>query len=155
VAREFQERDRFVDAVFREELRRLNSHLPKNRRSLEDLLADSSPTVTSVSGHLIRMKKEELDDLSKSLPAEAPKRIRLPIVLLRMRDLGIGAFTILGDPYEEFAILLVAGGYNGTFDEFRRQHRDTVTLYKPQVSQLVRRFHSLIIIGFGTGGFGE
>jgi uncharacterized protein (UPF0216 family) len=88
VNREFQERDRFVNVVFREELKQLNSHLPKNRRTLEDLLADSSPTVTSISGHVIRMKKEELEDLSKSLPAEAPKRIRLPLVLLRRRDLG-------------------------------------------------------------------
>jgi uncharacterized protein (UPF0216 family) len=152
VGREFQERDRFVDAVFREELKRLNSHLPKNRRTLEDLLADSSATVTSISGHLIRMKKEELNDLSRSLPAEAPRRIRLPIVLLRRRDLGTGAFTVLGDPYEEYSVLLVIGGYSGTFEEFRRQTSGTVTLYKPQVSQLLRRFHSLTVIGFGTSG---
>jgi len=152
VAHGFPERDRFVDAVFREELKRLNSHLPKNRRTLEDLLADSSPTVASVSGHLIRMKKDELLDLSRSLPAEAPKRIRLPIVLLRRRDLGTGAFTVLGDPYEEYSVLLVISGYNGTFEEFRRQTSGTVTLYKPQVSQLLRRFHSLAVIGFGTAG---
>ncbi len=78
MAREFQERDRFVDAVFREELRRLNSHLPKQRRTLEDLLTDSSPVVPSISGHSIKMKKEELNDLSKSLPEEAPKEYGYP-----------------------------------------------------------------------------
>jgi uncharacterized protein (UPF0216 family) len=152
VARESQERDRFVDAVLRGELKRLNSHLPKNRRTLEDLLADSSPTVSSISGHPIRMKKGELEELSQSLPAEAPGKIRLPIVLLRRRDLGTGAFTILGDPYEEYSILLLTNGFNGTFEDFRRQTYGTVTIYKPQVSQLLRRFHSLIAIGFGTAG---
>jgi uncharacterized protein (UPF0216 family) len=152
MAREFQERDRFVDAVFREELKRLNSHLPKDRKTLEDLLADSSPAVSSVSGHPIRMKKEQLEELSQSLPAEGPKRIRLPIVLLRTRDLGTGAFRILGDPYEEYSILLLTNTFNGTFEDFRGQTHGTVTIYKPQVSQLLRRFHSLIVIGFGTAG---
>lgn len=152
---ESNERDRFVYAVFREELKRLNSHLPKNRRNLEDLLADHSSTVESISGHSIRMKKEELDELARALPAEAPKRIRLPIVLLRRRDLGTGAFNVLGDPYEEYSILLLSGSLDGTFEDFKRKRPGIVTIYKPQVSDLLRRFHSLIVIGFGNSGLGD
>jgi uncharacterized protein (UPF0216 family) len=152
VAREFQERDRFADAVFREELKRLNSHLPKNRRTLEELLADSSPTVSSISGHTIRMKREELGELYRSLPAEASKRVRLPIVLLRRSDLGTGAFTILGEPYEEYALLWLVGAFSGTFEDFKSSTRGTVTIYKPQISELLRRFHSVILIGFGATG---
>jgi uncharacterized protein (UPF0216 family) len=153
VARESNERGRFVDAVFREELKRLNSHLPKNRKTLEELLADHSSAVESISGHIIRMKKEELNDLSRSLSAEAQKRIRLPIVLLRRRDLGTGVFTVLGDPYEEYSILLLTSAFIGTFEDFKRETHGTATIYKPQVSDLLRRFHSLIVIGFGTTGF--
>jgi uncharacterized protein (UPF0216 family) len=98
------------------------------------------------------MKREELEELSHSLPAEAPRRIRLPIVFLRRRDLGTGAFTILGDPYEEYSILLLTTAFNGTFEDFRRQTHGAVTIYKPQVSLLLRRFHSLIAIGFGSAG---
>jgi uncharacterized protein (UPF0216 family) len=152
VAPEFDERDKFVDAVFREELKRLNSHLPKKRKILEELLADHSSAVESISGHAIRMKKEELNELSRSLPSEALKRIRLPIVLLRRRDLGTGAFSVLGDPYEEYSIILLSGAFNGTFEDFKRQTHGTATIYKPQVSDLLRRFHSLILIGFGTTG---
>ncbi len=54
------EHDRFADAALRDELKRLNTHLPKNRRTLEDLLADPSPSVLSVSGHRIRMRRKEL-----------------------------------------------------------------------------------------------
>ena len=149
MAYSLQDRDRFADAVIRDEIRRLNTHLPKNRRTLEDLLKDPSPSVTAVSGHMIRMRKDELDEMLKSLPSEAVTRIRLPIIFLRRRDLGPGAFTIMGDPYEEYAALLLAGSFNGTFEEFK-QNRRPATIYKPQVSLLLRKFHSLIVIGFAT-----
>ncbi len=152
MAHEFQQRDRFVDAVFREELKKLNSHLPKNRRTLDELLADSSLTVSSISGHIIRMKREELDGLRRSLPAEASERIRLPIMLLRRRDLGTGAFTILGEPYEEYALLLLTDAFSGTFEDFKTCKVGTVTIYRPQISELLQRFHSLITIGFGSAG---
>ncbi len=138
------ERDRFADVVLRDELKRLNSHLPKMRRTLQELLADNSPSVSSVSGDTIRMKPEELKELAASL-----------LVLLRRRDLGSGAFTVLGDPYEEYALLLIAGSFDGTFEEFKEQTHRTATIYKHQISHLLRRFHSLIVIGFGGAGLNE
>jgi len=149
------ERDRFTDVVLRDELRRLNSHLPKIRRTLQELLADNSPSVSSVSGDTIRMKPEELKELAASLPDTAPNRVRLPLVLLRRRDLGSGAFTVLGDPYEEYVLLVLAGSFDGTFEEFKEQTHRTATIYKPQISRLLRRFHSLIVIGFGGAGLNE
>lgn len=56
------------------------------------------------------MKKDELDELSKSLPGDSAKRILLPIIFLRRRDLGPGAYIILGDPYEDYATRLLTGG---------------------------------------------
>ncbi len=150
-----QERDRFVDAVLRDEFRRLNSHLPTSRRSLEELLADPSPSVSSVSGHTIRMKRDELQQLSASLPTEISKRLRLPIVLLRRRDLGVGAFTVLGDSLEEYAVLTLTESFRGTFEEFKHQTRSNVIVYKPQVSLLLRKYHSLVVIGFGSVGSQE
>jgi len=149
------EHDRFADAALRDELKRLNTHLPKNRRTLEDLLADPSPSVLSVSGHRIRMRRKELEELSASLTDDDRRRIRLPIVLIRRRDLGPGAFTVFGDPYEEYAILRLSGSVNGTFEDFKQETRETVTIYKPQISLLLRRLHSLIVVGFGATGLEE
>lgn len=146
--------DRVADSVLRQELRHLNSHLPKERRTLIDLLEETQPTVTSVSGHSIRMKKEELFEMSNMLPEEISRRVRLPIVLLRRRDLGTGAFTVLGDRYEEYATLLLAGSVKSSFEDFKRETQN-ITIYKPQVSELLRKFHSLIVIGFGSTGFTE
>jgi uncharacterized protein (UPF0216 family) len=142
--------DRFIDALLRDDMRRLNSHLPKSRRTLKELLNDPAPQVPAASGDSIKMKKHELQQLSHSLPAEADTRLRLPIVMLRRRDLGPGAFTVMGDRYEEYAMSLLVGSFQGSFEQFREQKSDPVLLFKPQISLLMRRFHSLLVLGFGS-----
>jgi uncharacterized protein (UPF0216 family) len=143
-------RDRFFDALLRDDMKKLNSHLPKNRMTLKELLSDPVPRVTAVSGDSIRMKKNELEDFSRSLPDEANTRVKLPIVLLRRKDLGPGAFTVMGDRYEEFAMMLLAESFKGNFELFREEKSEQVVLFKPQVSLLMRRFHSLLVLGFGS-----
>ena len=145
-----EQRDRFFDALLSNDMRKLNSHLPKNRRTLKELLSDPAPRVSAASGNIIKMRKHELEDLSRSLPTEADTRVKLPIVLLRREDLGPGAFTVMGDRYEEYALLLLAGSFQGSFEEFREQKSDAFVLFKPQISLLMRRFHSLLILGFGS-----
>jgi uncharacterized protein (UPF0216 family) len=145
-----EQRDRFSDALLRDDMRKLNSHLPKNRRTLKELLNDPTPRVPAASGDLIKMKKPELEELSRSLPAEANTRVKLPIVLLRRRDLGPGAFTVMGDRYEEYAMLLLTESFKGSFEQFSEQKSDVIVLFKPQISLLMRRFHSLLILGFGS-----
>jgi len=145
-----EQRDRFSDALFRDDMRKLNSHLPKNRRTLKELLNDPTPRVPAASGDLIKMKKPELEELSRSLPAEANTRVKLPIVLLRRGDLGPGAFTVMGDRYEEYAMLLLTESFKGSFEQFSEQKSDVIVLFKPQISLLMRRFHSLLILGFGS-----
>jgi uncharacterized protein (UPF0216 family) len=144
------ESDRFTSALLRDDLRRLNSHLPKERRTLAELLKEVAPSVGSVSGHQIKMRKSELEELAHSLPATAQERIRLPLILLRASDLGPGAYTVLGDPYEEYAITILSKQSELDFEGFKRGRTRPSVFYKPEVSQLLRKFHSLVTIGFGT-----
>ena len=95
------------------------------------------------------MKRSEVEALSAELPDALRDRVRLPLVLLRRRELGPGAFTLLGDDYEEYALSKILGEYDGTLVEFQRSRQSPTVFYKPQVSELTRRFHSLIVIGFG------
>ena len=145
-----QERDRFSDILLRNDLRRLNSHLPKIRKTLRDLLNDPLPRVQSVSGDMIKMRKNELEELTTLLPEDAKDRVRLPIILQRRSDLGTGAFAVFGDPYEEYAVAILSGSAHETFEEYKPKRNGPLILYKPQVSMLLRRFHSLLTIGFGT-----
>jgi len=150
VTSRLEQRDRFIDALLRDDMRKLNSHLPKSRRTLKELLSDSAPQVLAASGDLFKMKKHELEEFAHSLPPEAETRVRLPIVLLRRRDLGLSAFSIMGDPYEEYSILILVDAFQGSFEQFREQKSDPVVIFKPQVTLLMRRFHSLLVLGFGS-----
>jgi len=143
------DRDGFFDVMLQNELRKLNTHLPKNRKTIRELLAEEQPSVSTVGGEKANMKKSELEALSAGLPDELRDKVRLPLVLLRRRELGPGAFTLLGDPNEEYAVSNILGEYNGTLAEFQRSRQSPTVFYKPQVSELTRRFHSLVVVGFG------
>lgn len=143
-------RDRFVDTMLKDEMRRLNTHLPKKRQTITELLAEESPSVPSVDGSRIVMKKAEIQELASVIPEELRDRVKLPLVVLRRTELGPGAFTLLGDTIEEFALSRIAMGTKDTLEEFRRNLRTPTIFYKSQISGLLRRFHSLIVIGFGV-----
>jgi len=143
------DRDGFFDVMLQNELRKLNTHLPKNRKTIRELLAEEQPSVSTVGGEKANMKKSEVEALSAGLPDALRDKVRLPLVLLRRRELGPGAFTLLGDPNEEYAVSNILGEYNGTLAEFQRSRQSPTVFYKPQVSELTRRFHSLVVVGFG------
>ena len=143
------DRDGFFDVMLQNELRKLNTHLPKNRKTIRELLAEEQPSVSTVGGEKANMKKSEVEALSAGLPDALRDKVRLPLVLLRRRELGPSAFTLLGDPNEEYAVSNILGEYNGTLAEFQRSRQSPTVFYKPQVSELTRRFHSLVVVGFG------
>jgi uncharacterized protein (UPF0216 family) len=145
-----ESRDRLVDTMLKEEMRRLNTHLPKQRRTLQELLALEDQSVQSVDGNRIIMKKTELQDLAKSLPENLQNRVKLPLVMMRRTELGAGAFTLLGDSTEEYALSTILTGRKDTLEDFRKSQNGPAVFYKPQVSELLRRFHSLVVIGFGV-----
>lgn len=150
-----ESRDRVFDTMVREEIRRLNTHLPKSRRTIMELLEEETPSVTTVDGGRIVMKRSELEELAGSLPEEARDKVRLPLVLFRRAELGPGAFTLLGDTLEEFALSRIVGGFQGTYEEFKGTRAGPNVFYKPQISDLLRRYHSLVVMGFGVSEFSE
>ena len=96
------------------------------------------------------MRKDELESLASILPKDDAGKIHLPIVLIRRRDMGPGAFTILGDKPEAYAVSRMLSRFDGDFEEYRAKSGPELVVYKPQVSELTRKFHSLIVIGFGV-----
>ena len=140
--------ERSMDAVRGHEIRKLNNHLPKQRRALIELLTDKDPTVEAVDGSAIVLNKSELDELRKIVPVQYHDRLKLPIIVLRRMELGRSIYTVSGKRVEEFTIKKILGvtdeGYYQMYSD-----KEPFFLYRPQVSELLRRFHSLIVIGFG------
>lgn len=141
--------ERTFDALLGRELRKLNTHLPKQRRSLKELLGEADPTVPTVDGSTIVLRSEELEELAQIVPREYQDLLKLPIIVLRRMELGKSVYTVSGDKVEEFTVKKILGK---TAAEYHTMYLDEkpLFLYRPDVSELLRRFHSLVVIGFGV-----
>ena len=140
--------ERTFDALLSRKLRKLNTHLPKQRRSLKELLAEENPTIPAVDGSTILLKKSEIEELAKIVPSEHHGNLKLPFIVLRRMELGRSVYTVSGDRVEEFTVKKILGRTNADYHSMYSDH-DPLFLYRPDVSELIRRFHSLVVIGFG------
>ena len=141
--------ERTFDALLGRELRKLNTHLPKQRRSLKELLASTDPSVPAVDGSLILLKKEEVEELGRIVPLEYHDSLRLPIIVLRRMELGRSVYTVSGERVEEFTVEKILGRTDADYHAMHFEN-EPFFLYRPDVSELIRRFHSLVVIGFGV-----
>ena len=141
--------DRAFDALIGYEIRRLNNHLPKQRRVLKDLLAQNDDsTVETVDGTKLLLRQVEVQAISRIVPIEYHDKLRLPFIILRQMEMGRSTYSVLGDQLEAFTIQKILGRTTDSFHEMYK-HTDQPLLYRPEVAELVGKFHSLIVIGFG------
>ena len=141
--------DRAFDALIGYEIRRLNNHLPKQRRFLKDLLAQEGDTsIEAVDGTKLLLRRVELQTIGSIVPMEYHEKLRIPFIILRRIELGKSIYTVVGDLLETFTIEKILGRTNDSFHEMYK-HREQLFLYRPEVAELVGKFHSLVIIGFG------
>jgi len=140
--------DRASDALIGHEIRKLNTHLPRQRRTLAELLEHIDSTVTAVDGSSILLKTGELEELAKTVPVEYRGRLKLPIIVLRRMELGKSVYTVAGDRIEEFTVKRILGLTDYNYQEMYMDH-EMPFLYGPQVAELLRKFHTLVVIGFG------
>jgi hypothetical protein len=141
--------ERTFDALLGRELRKLNTHLPKQRRTLKELLGETDPTLPTVDGSTIVLRKQEIEELARIVPRGYHDSLKLPIIVLRRMELGKSVYTVAGDKVEEFTVKKILGK---TAAEYHMMNLDEnpLFLYRPDVSELLRRFHSLVVIGFGV-----
>ena len=67
---------------------------------------------------------------------------------MRRMELGRSVYTVSGERIEEFTVRKILGLTNQKFHQMCRD-QEPASLYRPQVSELLWRFHSLFVIGFG------
>jgi uncharacterized protein (UPF0216 family) len=140
--------ERAFRAMLKEEVGKLNQHLPKSRKTLKTLLEEKAPFVETIDGGRILIKREELEGLADILPPHLQGRLQLPIVIQRRFDLGRSVYTVSGGEIEEFALKSLLGLSEQDFSNYKAE--EPFYIYKPYLSELIRKIHSLIIIGFGT-----
>ena len=126
-------------------VKRINAHLPKNRKSLLQLLNEDFPYVEATDGSKIYFKKRDIEEVSKILPKRFHGSLMLPILIVRRIKLGKGVFTVMGGRIEKHLVKKVLGLTSNPFEDFEGGE---VYLYKVQVQELLSKLGSLIVIGF-------
>ncbi|MEM3737306.1 MAG: DUF61 family protein [Candidatus Bathyarchaeia archaeon] len=136
--------------LFREEVRKLNLHLPRSRKSLKQLLNEKDPQVDSLGGEKLLFKRRDLEEAAKIVPENYHASLMLPLVLVRRMAMGEGVFTVTGGRLEKIFVRKVLGLTDKGFEDEAAENRHEVYLYRIQIQELLNRFDSLVIIGFGV-----
>ena len=124
------------------ELSRLNQHLPKLRKSLEELLAERTPSVPARDGTPIVMLRSELEKVASIIPRERWRDLKLPIVVMRVLDVGAGTYIVLGGAAEKSLVCKLL--------ELKEPSEGGLFIYKAHLRKLIEEIGSLISIGFGA-----
>ena len=70
-----------ADRLLKKQIFSLNRHLPRQRKSLNELLEEDRPHVVGADGTRHRFKRDELKRISEIIPKNQHHRLKLPIYL--------------------------------------------------------------------------
>jgi uncharacterized protein (UPF0216 family) len=89
--------DGFLQTYLRDELRVLNAHLPKERKSLGALLEEEHPHLVCNDGTTHSFRRKELQHLASILSGEERESLLLPILIEYTPEAGQGQVLSGGD----------------------------------------------------------
>ncbi|MFW9986387.1 MAG: DUF61 family protein [Candidatus Odinarchaeota archaeon] len=131
------------------EIAQLNDHMPQTKKSLSQLLGETSPAFITRDGQRSAVRREELEKLAEIIPSELHDQIMLPITILRRTSLGPGAHTIGGSKLEQFSILRILEKIKTPYEMWRQAKLPRI-IYSPEVTLLRQKLQTTLTIGFGT-----
>jgi uncharacterized protein (UPF0216 family) len=131
------------------EIAQLNDHMPQTKKSLSQLLDESSPAFITRDGKRSAVRRGELEKLTEIIPSELHDQIMLPFTILRRTSLGSGAHIIGGSKLEQFTILRILEKINTPYKLWRQAELPRV-IYSPEVALLRQKLQTTLTIGFGT-----
>lgn len=140
--------EKLLKALLQHETEKLNEHLPKEFKTLEELLSMDDPCVKTRDGGEIIFDRAELRMIASLLPRELHSQLRLPIVLLRRIDLGPGVFSVSGGKIEAYLTLKLLSKREVTLNDVRLP----LYIYRPEVQELRRRLRTSTVVGFAAEG---
>jgi uncharacterized protein (UPF0216 family) len=73
--------DKIIEGYLFDDVRVMNAQIPRERKSLEELLHEERPHVLCMDGNPHHFRKRELDNLSKMITDEEQHDLLLPILM--------------------------------------------------------------------------
>lgn len=144
--RDIESISRMLNRIWQSDVERINDHLPKELKTLSQLLSSDEPMVETKGGAPLIFDRDELLRLAKLIPSEFHDKVKLPFILLRRLDLGRGVFQVIGGKIETYAIATILG--ISREDDLISSIDKPLYLYKPQVFKLKMLFRTITVVGF-------
>ncbi|MEM3465781.1 MAG: DUF61 family protein [Candidatus Jordarchaeales archaeon] len=137
--------DRFINALWKSELQKLNDHLPKEYKSLAQLLREDDPSVPTIGGDKIVMLRKDLEFVASIVPEKYHDKLRLPLIFIRRIDMGEGVYTVGGGLLER----LLVSSLLKERPVFLENEEDALEyIYRPQLWHIKKVVRSLVVVGF-------
>ena len=130
------------------ELENINKHLPRKRIPLNKGMKEN--TYVSKGNDKISIDPREIQFLQSLCPKDKLNSVYLPIIIVRRRDLGEGAYIISGESIEEFLVLKAINKWEGDWSEFlkEKEKRRYFYLYKPDLLEIRKKLSTCTVIAF-------
>ncbi|RLF12848.1 MAG: hypothetical protein DRJ68_00085 [Thermoprotei archaeon] len=133
--------NRFTRILSRE-IERINDHLPRESKTLRELLSMDEPKVITRRGDELVMDKDELRLLAELTPPHYHDKLRLPILILRRIDMGEGVYVLCGGELEAHVISRVLS------ESSLPRDKGKILLYRPHIAFLRSKLRTTTVIGF-------
>jgi len=119
------------EGVLKKLLAQMNSHIPKRRPRLSELLREPEPSFEGRDGVKYVVEREELEAIRRVLAVRGLGDVRLPILLMADPSMSQSAWRVEGR--EECAVM---SDVLGRGDEAVRER---LTLYAPHLAIIMRK----------------
>lgn len=123
-----------LQEALKDELKLLNAHLPRERKSLADVLRDPYPRIACSDGSTHMFKKKELQYLAGMLNEEEQQSLLLPI-LIRL-NAGYNEMTVLCNGDVEKKVI------SGILNMPLTMTADGITIYKNQLGVIRKKLRT-------------
>jgi uncharacterized protein (UPF0216 family) len=125
------------EGVLRKLLTQLNSHIPRRRLRLSELLAEREPCFEGRDGISYVVERKELEAIQQMLSAHGLSDVRLPILLMADPTMSQSAWRVEGR--EECAVISDVLGRGD------QEVRERLTLYAPHLAVIMRRLPTTVV----------
>lgn len=144
---ELEMSDKLLDLIWSLDIEKMNDHLPTERKSLKELLAEEKPQVQTKKKIFHRFRKEHLEIICQFFPENQWAEVMLPVILLRRTSLGKGIYSVSGGLRELYIVHRISGRTSDKFSKFKlEEHQPYV--WKPEVFTAVRKIGSIVVTGY-------
>ncbi|MHA1186125.1 MAG: DUF61 family protein [Candidatus Heimdallarchaeota archaeon] len=139
--------DKFLDLIWKLDIEKMNDHLPANRKTLRELLAEDKPTVMTKKDKLHKIRKPHLEIIAELFDESEWDNVKLPIVLLRRTSLAKGIYSISGGLQEIYIIHRIIGRTKNEYQTFILEDHEPY-IWKPEAFTAAQKITSIVIIGY-------